>query len=192
MADPKPAGRSHVVGALFLALGATAGALGAHALEGVLTPNRMESWATASLYLLVMGAALVGAHRQHATELPPRLAGGGRWNGDVFRQHHGPGHAGHNGLGPRIADRIGAHDPRRRRVDDWRVGRLGLASASTLTLKPSRCRQEQVIQKTDQRKGHNRIDHVRHDVRILEPNEVAIRVKNEPCESDGDGSNRAL
>ena len=126
------------------------------------------------------------------TELPPRLAGGGRWNGDVFRQHHGPGHAGHNGFGPRIADRIGAHDPRRRRVDDWRVGRLGLASASTLTLKPSRCRQEQVIQKTDQRKGHNRIDHVRHDVRILEPNEVAIRVKNEPCESDGDGSNRAL
>ena len=57
-----------MVGALFLALGATAGALGAHALEGILTPNRMESWATASLYLLVMGAALVGAHRQHATQ----------------------------------------------------------------------------------------------------------------------------
>ena len=67
MADPKPAGRSHVAGALFLALGATSGALGAHALEGVLTPNRMDSWATASLYLLVMGAALVGAHRQHAS-----------------------------------------------------------------------------------------------------------------------------
>ena len=133
-----------------------------------------------------------GASSTRHTELPPRLAGGGRWNGDVFRQHHGPGHAGHNGLGPRIADRTGAHDPRRRRVDDWRVGRLGLASASTLTLKPSRRRREQVIQKTDQRKGHNRIDHVRHDVGILEPNEVAVRVKNEPRESDGDGSNRAL
>lgn len=68
MADPKPTGQLHVVGALFLALGATAGALGAHALEGVLTPDRLESWATASLYLLVMGAALVGAHRQHATQ----------------------------------------------------------------------------------------------------------------------------
>lgn len=68
MADPKPAGRSHVFGALFLALGATAGALGAHALEDVLTPNRMESWSTASLYLLVMGAALVGAHCQSATQ----------------------------------------------------------------------------------------------------------------------------
>ncbi|MGB0149344.1 MAG: DUF423 domain-containing protein [Flavobacteriales bacterium] len=67
MADPKPAGRSHVIGALFLALGATSGALGAHALEDVLTPERLNSWATASLYLLVMGAALVGAHRQHAS-----------------------------------------------------------------------------------------------------------------------------
>lgn len=57
-----------MAGALFLALGATAGALGAHALEGVLTSDRLESWATASLYLLVMGAALVGAHRQHATQ----------------------------------------------------------------------------------------------------------------------------
>ena len=52
---------------MFLAIGATAGALGAHALEGVLTPERLESWATASLYLLVMGAALVGAQRQHAS-----------------------------------------------------------------------------------------------------------------------------
>ena len=50
-----------------MALGATAGALGAHALEGVLTPERLESWATASLYLLVMGAAMVGAHRQQAS-----------------------------------------------------------------------------------------------------------------------------
>lgn len=41
--------------------------MGAHALEDVLTPERLDSWATASLYLLVMGAALVGAHRQHAS-----------------------------------------------------------------------------------------------------------------------------
>ena len=66
MADPKPAGQAHVLGALFLAFGATAGALGAHALEGILTPDRLDSWATASLYLLVMGAALVGAQRQQA------------------------------------------------------------------------------------------------------------------------------
>ena len=55
-----------MVGSVFLALGATAGALGAHALESILTQDRLDSWATASLYLLVMGAALVGAHRQHA------------------------------------------------------------------------------------------------------------------------------
>jgi uncharacterized membrane protein YgdD (TMEM256/DUF423 family) len=35
--------------------------LGAHALEGVLTPERLDSWSTASLYLLVMGAGVVGA-----------------------------------------------------------------------------------------------------------------------------------
>ena len=35
--------------------------MAAHALDGVLTPERLDSWETASLYLLVMGAALVGA-----------------------------------------------------------------------------------------------------------------------------------
>ena len=68
MADANQPGRTHVFGALFLAVGATTGALGAHSLESVLTPDRLESWVTASLYLLVMGAALVGAHRQHATQ----------------------------------------------------------------------------------------------------------------------------
>ena len=63
MPDTKPASNVHVVGAVFLALGAASGALGAHALEGVLTPYRLDSWGTASLYLLVMGAALVGARR---------------------------------------------------------------------------------------------------------------------------------
>lgn len=48
-------------GAAFLALGAATGALGAHALEDVLTPERLESWSTSSLYLLVMGAGVLGA-----------------------------------------------------------------------------------------------------------------------------------
>lgn len=37
------------------------GALGAHALKDVLNAVRLESWDTACLYMLVMGAALVGA-----------------------------------------------------------------------------------------------------------------------------------
>ena len=37
------------------------GALGAHALQDVLNEARLESWDTACLYMLVMGAALVGA-----------------------------------------------------------------------------------------------------------------------------------
>ena len=56
-----PFRRAQIAGALFLALGATCGALGAHALEAVLTPDRLDSWGTASLYLLVMGAGLIGA-----------------------------------------------------------------------------------------------------------------------------------
>lgn len=48
-------------GAAFLAVGAATGAMGAHALKDVLTPERLESWSTASLYLLVMGAGVVGA-----------------------------------------------------------------------------------------------------------------------------------
>ena len=50
-----------VGGALLLAAGSAMGALGAHALQGVLTQARLESWDTACLYMLVMGAALVGA-----------------------------------------------------------------------------------------------------------------------------------
>jgi uncharacterized membrane protein YgdD (TMEM256/DUF423 family) len=46
---------------LLLAAGSTMGALGAHALQDVLTVARLESWNTACLYMLVMGAALVGA-----------------------------------------------------------------------------------------------------------------------------------
>ena len=37
------------------------GALGAHALKDVLNVSRLESWDTACVYMLVMGAALVGA-----------------------------------------------------------------------------------------------------------------------------------
>ena len=63
MADssPAPFRRAQIAGALFLVLGATCGALGAHTLEAVLTPDRLDSWGTASLYLLVMGAGLIGA-----------------------------------------------------------------------------------------------------------------------------------
>ena len=46
---------------MLLAAGSAMGALGAHALQGVLTQARLESWDTACLYMLVMGAALVGA-----------------------------------------------------------------------------------------------------------------------------------
>ena len=53
--------RGQMVGAVFIALGASFGALGAHALEAVMTPERLDSWGTASLYLLVMGAGLIGA-----------------------------------------------------------------------------------------------------------------------------------
>lgn len=56
-----PFRRGQIAGALFLALGATCGALGAHALESVMTSERLDSWGTASLYLLVMGAGLLGA-----------------------------------------------------------------------------------------------------------------------------------
>ena len=44
-----------------MAAGSAMGALGAHALQGVLTQAWLESWDTACLYMLVMGAALVGA-----------------------------------------------------------------------------------------------------------------------------------
>lgn len=55
------------MGAVFLALGATCGALGAHALESVMSPDRLESWDTACLYLLVMGVGLLGAsHGTHS------------------------------------------------------------------------------------------------------------------------------
>ena len=46
---------------MLLAAGSAMGALGAHALQGVLIQARLESWDTACLYMLVMGAALVGA-----------------------------------------------------------------------------------------------------------------------------------
>lgn len=61
------------MGATFLALGATCGALGAHALESVMSPDRCESWDTACLYLLVMGAGLIGASHG-ASPRPSRIA----------------------------------------------------------------------------------------------------------------------
>ena len=71
MADAAPSifRRGQIAGALFLALGATCGALGAHALEDVMSSDRLESWGTASLYLLVMGAGLVGASHSSSHRL---------------------------------------------------------------------------------------------------------------------------
>ena len=46
---------------MLLAAGSAMGALGAHVLQDVLTEARLDSWDTACLYMLVMGAALVGA-----------------------------------------------------------------------------------------------------------------------------------
>lgn len=46
---------------MMIVLGTVAGAFGAHALEGVLEARGMASFETASRYLLVMGAALIGA-----------------------------------------------------------------------------------------------------------------------------------
>lgn len=49
--------------------------MGAHALEEVLTPERLTSWSTASLYLLVMGAGVVGAASQHLTQTERKALG---------------------------------------------------------------------------------------------------------------------
>ena len=62
-------------GGAFLALGAATGALGAHALEDVLTPELLDSWSTASLYLLVMGAGVVGAASARLTPTERKALG---------------------------------------------------------------------------------------------------------------------
>ena len=56
---------------MLLAAGSAMGAIGAHVLQDVLTETRLDSWDTACLYMLVMGAALVGAS---ASETGQRLA----------------------------------------------------------------------------------------------------------------------
>lgn len=85
MADSSPRlfRRAQTAGALFLALGATCGALGAHALESVMTPERLDSWGTASLYLLVMGAGLVGASHSSSQRLS-QVALDAVWVGTVL------------------------------------------------------------------------------------------------------------
>ena len=77
MADlQKPTGTwFHGCGALFLATGATAGALGAHALREVFSLDRLEAWSTASEYLLVMGAGLLGAAGWSTTKASRRALG---------------------------------------------------------------------------------------------------------------------
>ena len=81
--SPAPFRRGQIAGALFLALGATCGALGAHALEVVMTPERLDSWGTASLYLLVMGAGLTGAS-QSASQRRAQFALDAVWVGTVL------------------------------------------------------------------------------------------------------------
>ncbi len=85
MADfsPGPFRRAQTAGALFLALGATCGALGAHVLESVMTPERLDSWGTASLYLLVMGAGLVGASHS-SSQRRSQIALDAVWVGTVL------------------------------------------------------------------------------------------------------------
>jgi uncharacterized membrane protein YgdD (TMEM256/DUF423 family) len=63
--------------------------MGAHALEDLLTPDRLESWSTASLYLLVMGAGVLGAssHRLASRErkaLGAVVAGTAVFSGSIF------------------------------------------------------------------------------------------------------------
>ena len=63
--------------------------MGAHALKEVLTPERLDSWSTASLYLLVMGAGVVGAAsaRLNLTErkaLGAVVAGTAVFSGSIF------------------------------------------------------------------------------------------------------------
>ena len=84
-----PASRLQGWGAAFLALGAATGALGAHALEDVLTPERLKSWSTASLYLLVMGAGVLGAASLRLTKTERKslgavVAGTAVFSGSIF------------------------------------------------------------------------------------------------------------
>ena len=63
--------------------------MGAHALEDVLTAERLESWSTASLYMMVMGAGVLGAAsvRLNPTErkaLGAVVAGTAVFSGSIF------------------------------------------------------------------------------------------------------------
>lgn len=69
------AGRFEVWGALFLAVGTVCGALGAHALKAVLSAESLDSWKTASMYMLVMGVGLIGANRSTTTRAAQRMLG---------------------------------------------------------------------------------------------------------------------
>ena len=58
--------------------------MAAHALEGVLTAERLGSWETASLYLLVMGAALVGAGSGRPSRWAARALAAVAWGTAIF------------------------------------------------------------------------------------------------------------
>ena len=76
--------RFEIWGALFLVLGTCSGALGAHALKPVLSPESLDSWKTASLYLLVMGAGLIGASRSFASQATRKMLGAVVWGTCLF------------------------------------------------------------------------------------------------------------
>ena len=112
---------------MLLAAGSAMGALGAHALKDVLNEARLESWDTACVYMLVMGAALVGAPASEQGQrraLNMVLVGTWLFSGSIV----GLVVLGTLEVGDVVSRCVGPCDPDRGRVDDCRLVGLGLAS----------------------------------------------------------------
>ena len=127
MADGPSPGRSRapIWGSAFLALGASTGAMGAHALEGVLTPQRLDSWETASLYLLVMGAALVGAGSGRPSRWAARALAAVAWGTALFSTSiFALVVLATVDTGSGVRAVLGPLTPVWRGADDWRLDRL--------------------------------------------------------------------
>lgn len=79
--SPSAAGRWAAAGAVLAGLAVAAGAFGAHALETVVTPERLGTFETAARYQMYGGlgllalAALAGGHPGVLRAAPPLLAG---------------------------------------------------------------------------------------------------------------------
>ena len=65
------------IAAALLATGIAAGAFGAHGLEGMVTPDRLDTWETAALYHLLHGVALLVVARLDASPWVARLLAAG-------------------------------------------------------------------------------------------------------------------